>query len=56
MQDEINQNEKNKIWELVPRLDDKNIIGEKWVFQKEKNEDEKIVWNKARFVCKGYDQ
>ena len=56
MQDEINQIEKNKTWELVPGLDNKNVIGGKWVFHNKLNEDGKVIRNKARFVCKGYAQ
>lgn len=39
MKEEIEKNEKNKTWTLVPRLADKNVIGTKWVFKK--NLDEK---------------
>ena len=33
MEEEIEQIEKNKTWTLVPRLDDKNVIGTKWVYK-----------------------
>ena len=56
MQEEINQIEKNKTWELVPRPNDKNVIGGKWIFRNKLNEEGKVVRNKARFVCKGYAQ
>ena len=56
MQEEINQIEKNKRWELVPRPSDKNVIGGKWIFHNKLNEDGKVIRNKARFVCKGYAQ
>ena len=56
MKEEINQIGKNKTWELVPRPNDKNVIGGKWVFCNKLNEDDKVIRNKARFVCKGYAQ
>jgi hypothetical protein len=33
MNEELDQIEKNNTWELVPRPQDKNIIGSKWVFK-----------------------
>src|ERR1044072_6647876 len=34
MQEELNQFERNQVWELVPRPSNKHIIGTKWVFKK----------------------
>ena len=34
MNEELDQIEKNNTWELVPRPEDKNVIGSKWVFKK----------------------
>jgi hypothetical protein len=34
MNEELEQIEKNNTWELVPRPEDKNVIGSKWVFKK----------------------
>lgn len=56
MNEELDQIEKNKTWTLVPRSEDKNFIGTKWVFRKKLNEDGKVVRNKERLVCKGYPQ
>ena len=39
MNEEIEQIEKNKTWTLVPRPKDKNVIGTKWVFRNNMNED-----------------
>jgi len=44
------------MWSLVPRSDDINIIGSKWVFRNKVDEDGNIVRNKARLVAKGYNQ
>ena len=56
MEEEIQQIEKNKIWILVPRLEDKNVIGTKWVFKNKLDEKGEVTRNKARLVCKGYAQ
>ena len=56
MNEELDQIEKNKTWELVPRPKDKNVIGTKWVFKNKVNEDGEVIRNKARLVCKGYAQ
>ena len=56
MNEELDQIEKNNTWELVPRPTDKNVIGSKWVFKNNMNEQGQIVRNKARLVCKGYAQ
>ena len=56
MNEEIEQIEKNKTWILVPRLNDKNVIGTKWVFMNKINEHGDVTRNKARLVCKGYAQ
>jgi hypothetical protein len=56
MNEELDHIEKNNTWELVPRLEDKNVIGSKWVFNNKMNENGQVVRNKARLVCKGYAQ
>jgi hypothetical protein len=56
MEEELNQIEKNETWELVPIPKDKNVIGTKWIFKNKLNEDGKVVRNKERLFCKGYDQ
>jgi len=56
MQDELNQFTRNDVWFLVPKTDDKNIIGTKWVFRNKIDEDGNIVRNKAKLVAKGYNK
>jgi hypothetical protein len=56
MNEELDQIEKNNTWELVPRPEDKNVIGSKWVFKNKMNKKGQVVRNKFRLVCKGYAQ
>ena len=56
MQDELNQFEKNKVWNLVPRPSHANVIGTKWIFKNKTDETGTIVRNKARLVAQGYTQ
>eukprot|EP00253_Pinus_taeda_P036548 PITA_36548 len=53
---ELEQIENNNTWELVPRTNDKNVIGTKWIFKNKLNENGDVIRNKARIVCKGYAQ
>eukprot|EP00253_Pinus_taeda_P027816 PITA_27816 len=56
MNEELEQIEKNNTWELVPRPNDKNVIGTKWILKNKLNENGDVIRNKARLVCKGYAQ
>ena len=56
MNEELDQIENNKTWELVPKPQDKNVIGTKWVFKNKVNENGQVIMNKARLVRKGYAQ
>ena len=38
MQEELNQFQRNDVWDLVPKPQNKNIIGTKWVFRNKLNE------------------
>ena len=46
----------NRIWILVPRLANTNIVGSKWVFRTKYLSDGSIERLKARLVVKGYTQ
>ena len=56
MQEELNQFERNEVWELVPRLNAQSVIGTKWVFRNKMDENDIIIRNKARLVAQGYNQ
>jgi hypothetical protein len=55
MQEELNDFERNQVWELVERPKT-NIIGAKWVFQNKQYEFGIVIRNKARLVAQGYTQ
>ena len=56
MQEELNQFERNEVWELVPRPNDQSVIGTKWVYKNKMDENVIIIRNKARLVAQGYNQ
>jgi hypothetical protein len=56
MEEELNQFQRNDVWDLVPKPKDKNIIGTKWVYRNKLNEQGEVTRNKARLVAQGYSQ
>ena len=56
MQEELNQFERNHVWELVPRPTDHPTIGTKWVYRNKVDESGIVTRNKARLVAQGYSQ
>ena len=54
MRDELMQFQRNDVWSLVPRPQNKSVIGTKWVFKNKQDGNGKIIRNKARLVAKGY--
>ena len=56
MNKELDQIEKNHTWEHVPRPQDKNVVGTKWILKKKLNKNGQIIKNTAKLVCKGYAQ
>ncbi|XP_070054094.1 uncharacterized protein [Nicotiana tomentosiformis] len=56
MQYELDQFDKNQVWELVPKPENATVVGTKWVFRNKLNEEGKVVRNKARLVAQGYSQ
>ncbi|XP_019189508.1 PREDICTED: uncharacterized protein LOC109183936 [Ipomoea nil] len=56
MQEELGQFERNKVWNLVPKLDGVNVVGTKWIFHNKTDSAGNITRNKARLVAQGYSQ
>jgi len=56
MHEELNQFSRTEVWTLVPRSDQMNVIGTKWVFKNKLDEQGIIVRNKARLIAEGYNQ
>jgi hypothetical protein len=55
MQEELNNFERNQVWELVERPKT-NVIGTKWVFRNKQDEHGVVTRNKARLVAQGFTQ
>ncbi|MCQ7222064.1 hypothetical protein NP006_23465, partial [Salmonella enterica] len=56
MQEELNQFERNQVWDLVELPINKKFIPTKWVFRNKLNEKGETIRNKARLVAKGFSQ
>ncbi|GJT54091.1 retrovirus-related pol polyprotein from transposon TNT 1-94 [Tanacetum coccineum] len=56
MLDELNQFERLQVWELVPRLEGKNVIALKWLWKNKCDAENIVVRNKTCLVAKGYKQ
>ena len=47
---------KNDVWEIVPRPQDRLVVGSRWIYKIKYAADGSIEKFKARFVAKGYAQ
>nr|ABB46643.2 retrotransposon protein, putative, Ty1-copia subclass [Oryza sativa Japonica Group] len=56
MHEELNNFARNKVWTLVERPRDHNVIGTKWVFRNKQDEIGLVVRNKPRLVAQGFTQ
>lgn len=54
--EELNQFQRQDVWELVPCPSNINIVGTKWIFKNKSDEFGTIIRNKARLVAQGYSQ
>jgi len=52
MQKEINQFQRNDVWDLVPKPQHKKIIGTKWIFRNKLNEQDEVIRNKEDLFLK----
>ena len=46
----------NDVWEVVPRPEDRSVVGSRWIYKIKYVVDDNIEKYKARFVAKGYAQ
>ncbi|CAM8905580.1 unnamed protein product [Rhodiola kirilowii] len=56
MDDEIQALKKNDTWDLVPRPQNHNVVGCRWIFKTKLHADGSIERHKARLIAKGYSQ
>jgi hypothetical protein len=47
---------KNDVWEVVPRLEGKKVVGSKWIYKVKHATDGIMDKYKVRFVAKGFSQ
>ncbi|XP_050890376.1 uncharacterized protein LOC127095777 [Lathyrus oleraceus] len=55
MQDDLNWLKRNDVWDLVPPLQDHQIIGTRWVFRNKLDENGVITRNMSQLVAQGYN-
>jgi len=51
MQEELNNFDRNNVWDLVPKHKDCSVIGTKWVFCYKLDESGIVTKNKVRLVA-----
>jgi hypothetical protein len=56
MHEELENFERNQVWELVEPPPNCHPIGTKWVWKKKEGENGMVVRNKSRLVAQGYSQ
>nr|AAK50132.1 putative gag-pol polyprotein [Oryza sativa Japonica Group] len=56
MHEELNNFARNKVWTLIERPRDHNVIGTKWIFRNKQDENGLVVRNKTRLVAQGFTQ
>ncbi|WVZ76273.1 hypothetical protein U9M48_024260 [Paspalum notatum var. saurae] len=56
MHEELENFERNHVWDLVKPPPNCRPIGIKWVFKNKQGEDGMVVWNKARLVAQDFCQ
>jgi hypothetical protein len=56
MHEELENFERNQVWELVDPPTGCKLIGTKWVWMNKEGEKGEVVRNKSRLVAQGYSQ
>jgi hypothetical protein len=56
MHEELENFERNQVWELVDPPPGCKLIGTKWVWKNKEGENDEVVRNKSRLVAHGYTQ
>lgn len=56
LHEELNQFARNNVWILVPRPENCNVIGTKWILKNKTDDQGTITRNKARLAAQGYTQ
>jgi hypothetical protein len=56
MKDEYQSIIKNDVWEIVPRLKNKDVVSSIWLFKTKHVVDGSVEKYKARFVTRGFSQ
>nr|XP_033511068.1 uncharacterized mitochondrial protein AtMg00820-like [Nicotiana tomentosiformis] len=56
MKEELEQFERNEVWNLLPKPSCASIVGTKCVFRNKMNESRQVVRNKKILVAQGYSQ
>ena len=52
MQEELNEFERNKVWQLVPRPKNRSVVGTKWVFRNKTDADGIVIRIKQDLLLK----
>eukprot|EP00253_Pinus_taeda_P025530 PITA_25530 len=56
MVEEYNSIMVNDVWEVVPRPQDRSVVGSRWIYKIKYTADNSVEKYKAKFVAKGYAQ
>jgi hypothetical protein len=56
MMEEYSSIMKNDVWEVVPRPEEKSVVGSRWIYKIKHVADGSVDKFKARFVAKGFSQ
>eukprot|EP00253_Pinus_taeda_P032414 PITA_32414 len=56
MVEEYNSIMVNDVWEVVPRLEDRSVVGLRWIYKIKYTADDNVEKYNAKFVAKGYAQ